>query len=207
MLNRLSSLSDTLALPSDAACFALLKSIFPSLFPSTLTPGRRAQADSPKGSRQRIPAMLGAMREILVRHSRLDFGREIRCMLHRSKNGMDDTLGSISHSQVCRFVTTILKKGFGPTLLGGEDNLRALIKRARHNLLAPGSFCLSWTDGPDRGTPFGRGKTVRVHVPPWAHTRHSSGRVGVATSVSRPANSGGKCQTACSCPRPGPLDL
>ena len=73
--------------------------------------------------------MLGAMREILVRHARLDFSHEVRCMLARSKNGMDDTLGCITHSQVCRFTSTTLKKTFGPALLGGDDNLRALTKR------------------------------------------------------------------------------
>lgn len=45
--------------------------------------------------------MLGFMREILARHTRLDVGRHVRCMLNRIKaDRLDGELKSVSHSQV-----------------------------------------------------------------------------------------------------------
>lgn len=97
LLNKLSA-----GLHSDAACFSLLQTIFPSMFPpdqlGTQTPKLR-------GSRLRVPGMLGCMREILARHARLDVGHHARCMLNRVKvDSKNEGLRSISHSQVRLFL-------------------------------------------------------------------------------------------------------
>lgn len=145
ILNKLAAAST--GLPSDAVCFGLLQAIFPSLFPHAPVRGHGAQKQTLHGSRARIPSMMGAMRELLVRHTRLDVGHHVRCLLHRIKvEAPDCELRSISHNQVSwplfpsfiavaaddqvvRFTAAIIKAAFGPSILGGEANLRILIGR------------------------------------------------------------------------------
>jgi hypothetical protein len=84
--------------PSDKSCLLLLKSIFPEILPEAKDHRPRV-----RGSVARLPAMLGAMREILVRQGRIDSKHEVMNCKKRVEDGrLGEELMPVSHSQVRR---------------------------------------------------------------------------------------------------------
>jgi hypothetical protein len=84
-------------MPSDAACFSLLQTVFPSLFRPKTPHGQVPQV---RGSRARIGGMLGTMRELLVRHKRCGYAKEVWKLSVRTSGSGDEGLVEQSHSQV-----------------------------------------------------------------------------------------------------------
>jgi hypothetical protein len=56
-----------------------------------------------KGSKDRIPKMMGAMREVLVRHQQIDYAKEVWRMVQRLKGSEDGELQAVPHGQVGHF--------------------------------------------------------------------------------------------------------
>jgi telomerase reverse transcriptase len=92
----------------DTACLRLVHTVFPAVFgrarqphhdrPGTFDLERDIQRLS-KGCSRRIPGVIGAMRELVVRHSRTDYRSLLwRCIERRG--GTDGELQPVSHSQV-----------------------------------------------------------------------------------------------------------
>lgn len=94
ILHKLSSATSS---PSDTACLTLLQTIFPSLF---ILESKTSSIPEVRGSKARIPGMMGIMREILVRHRRCDYAREVWVLSSRSPLARGEGLQESSHSQV-----------------------------------------------------------------------------------------------------------
>lgn len=99
ILNKLSSNPN----PSDAACFSLLQTIFPSMFETKARLSVQTVVPRVKGSKDRIPKTMGAMREVLVRHQQIDYAKEVWRMVQRLKGSEDGELQAVPHGQVGHF--------------------------------------------------------------------------------------------------------
>ena len=73
--------------PNDMSCLVLLQAIFPNFV--SLNPAHSSTRSAPNlppitsGSRISLPRMLGAMRELIVRHSAVNYGRLLNRCLER----------------------------------------------------------------------------------------------------------------------------
>ncbi|CAK9784445.1 unnamed protein product [Cutaneotrichosporon oleaginosum] len=157
--------------PSDDKCEVLLRTIFPPKKPKPPRSGVRSvdpklgkadDRDSPKFgepilSRQRpSPArrasMLDAMREILTRHSRTAYGGILLRCLDRTKDVRLSSLGfersdappelePVPHTQVCRYLATVLRSVFPATFIGSRNlevilaNMRRLVTLNQNELI------------------------------------------------------------------------
>ncbi|KAK8849571.1 hypothetical protein IAR55_004906 [Kwoniella newhampshirensis] len=102
------------SLPTDRTCLTLLQSIFPSLFVKPTS--RDNERFTIKGSPRRIEGMLGMAREILVRHSRIDY----QGVLRRSIEVLDE---DIKYPLPARLPMTIEGEGFSqPTTQALPDS-------------------------------------------------------------------------------------
>jgi hypothetical protein len=106
IFNKLKSSRDYII--DNTSCLRLVHTVFPALFgrarqslhdkPATFDLERDLQRLSKSCSR-RVPPVIGAMRELVVRHSRTDYRALLwRCIERRG--GTDGELQPVSHSQV-----------------------------------------------------------------------------------------------------------
>ncbi|KAK4689413.1 telomerase reverse transcriptase, partial [Tremellales sp. Uapishka_1] len=182
ILNSLCSKIHRSGSPDDHTCLSLLKAVFPDFLRES-TKGDAGPALTIKGSTQRIPAMLGTMRELLVRHSKVDYAKLLRHCLDRMREynhvftfpSGDDLEGcikhqepsspgiitqalpqsssstgpkvsassvlystqppllpqlqAVSHSQVCRYVTSVLRHLLSIPMMGSQHNLDVVLSR------------------------------------------------------------------------------
>ncbi|BEJ01730.1 hypothetical protein CcaverHIS631_0604120 [Cutaneotrichosporon cavernicola] len=115
------------ALPSDEECEALLCVIFDSKAPG---------GSGARGSLARRATMVGAMREILARQSRIAHGAILsRCLDRTTALGLDGDstppeLAPVPHTQVCRYLDAVLRSAF-PAKFVGAHNFGVILKNMR----------------------------------------------------------------------------
>ncbi|KAL7424993.1 Telomerase reverse transcriptase [Cryptotrichosporon argae] len=120
-------------LPDDEACERILRAVFPD--------------ERMLRNQQRRVQVLGVMRELLLRHARIDYGRLLRLCVDRGRDPevvrlrkvgkkrahalCEEPLRPIWHTQVCRFVTSVLRRVVSPAIMGGDHNFSVLASNAR----------------------------------------------------------------------------
>ncbi|WVQ96087.1 hypothetical protein IAU59_003188 [Kwoniella sp. CBS 9459] len=169
-------LSLSSASSTDFQYLQALRTIFPSMFRNSSAKSSSLSLEDDqirvRGNPERIEGMLGMIREVTARYSRIDFRKLLdRCVTKETDYygdrvtndvptsspssstpvtqafpetqssaglpGMADThvpppLRPVTHRQVCRFMTAVIRQLFSPTIMGSKHNLDTLLSHVRH---------------------------------------------------------------------------
>ncbi|RXK34877.1 hypothetical protein M231_07866 [Tremella mesenterica] len=124
---------------NDKMCLILARHVFPSLFclPSFSASKKSMRLpEDPKiqGSTRRLTRIMGAMREIITRHAKVDYPQILKRCTERKTRDSSQLVEPVPHSRVCHFVSTMIKTLLPSTILGSQQNVET-IKRHAHRVI------------------------------------------------------------------------